>query len=145
MMFYGGLPPTFKACVTVYNRVISYDSNGRSITEWKRCVVNHCNFVVRQTSDKRDGIITYKTSAKCYIAVSDKYVYPGSFTKNSRGFTLKPGDIIVNGIVTDEIKDIKGFRATDLAEKYKNRCLVIRDVSINDKIPFGQHYLAVGI
>ena len=49
-------------------------------------------------------------------------------------FTLAPGDIIVKGIITDNIDEYtKGQRSSDLINKYKDLrgCIQIEDVALN--------------
>ena len=59
-------------------------------------------------------------------------------------FSFSVGDVIVRGIVSDEIDDIQGSRVSDFLEKYKENAFTVKTITENTAIPYAPHYKVTG-
>jgi len=144
-------PVWWDTSVTIYNKYV--DPTTQTVS-WYRSVVN--NAFWKDVNDKVTIGDTVLESNKIICRIredehyKDKHLWISlSLQGKAKYFTLGQGDIIVKGIVTDEIDEYqKGKRSTDLVEKYKELqgCLEIQKASNNTGAGRGlPHYLAQGL
>lgn len=132
--------PSFNTSITLYHQIKEVDEEKkRNITRWERTVYKECYFGTK-IAENLNG--TTLAQASSYIV---RIPHKNTHAKNSVGIFIVPGDVIVNGIVTDEVEDVTGKRITDIIAKYKPNCFTVRTFSDNTKIPFGAHYKATGV
>ena len=136
------IAPTFQHTITLYNKCVD-KVNNRSVTTWKRTVLNECYFGTETAKQLNGSTLSLASSYICRIPQNEAYteVYKGESDK----FTLKPDDVIVKGEVFDEISDIQGNRMTDLMQKYRGFCFTVRAVSDNTMLSYAPHYRASGV
>lgn len=130
---------TFTSTITLYN---SYPdkSSGKSIIRFKRTVLKNCYFDKEIIKDIRSDRFSGEDSFICRIPENDAYT--DDYQGEEGRFTLKPGDIIVEGEVFDEIEDMEGKRPSDLLKKYSGRSFSIEEVSKNTLLKGFPHYRA---
>ena len=144
-------PEWWNTSVTVYNR--AEDSQTNVIT-WYRHTLDGTfwQYVKEKVSIGQSVLETNKII--CRIRKDDNYLERAEWLalpndKKAGYFTLGQKDIIVKGIVDDEVDEyVKGHRSTDLITKYKalQGCMEVDSVSNNTGGGRGQeHYLAEGI
>lgn len=132
-------PRWWDTTITLYNR---YKNTANHIVTWHKSVISDCFFksannrvTIGQTELETNNIIIR-------IPLDDKFRNYNEWTKLADDmredyFTLHQGDIIVKGIVEDDINEYtKGERATDFLAKYKEtgECLVIKNWQDNTGI-----------
>lgn len=123
--------------VTVFNQ---YKKDNK--THWKRTVLKNCYFGSERTQKLNDNVLSPENSFVCRIPKNKAYTtnYNGEENK----FSLSLGDVIVKGIVTDEITDVSGSRIADLLNKYKGECFTIKSFSDNTLLRHRPHYRVRG-
>lgn len=124
--------PTFKDTVTLYHQHKEAE-NGRTVTKWTRKVFKECFFGTQIAQNTTGNTLSLASGYTVRIPQTDA------------ALEFAPGDIIVKGVVTDEIEDVAGKRVNDLLAKYRPDAFTVRTVSDNTKIPQGAHYKAVGV
>lgn len=144
-------PVWWDTTITVFNKYVDPQTK---VVRWYRTVVTGAfwkyvgdKITIGQTVLETNNII-------CRIRKDSRFLenYEWLQTPNdemSNYFTLGNGDIIVKGIVEDDINEYQnGSRSTDLIAKYKKLqgCMSIEEVAINTGIGrCNEHYLAKGI
>lgn len=144
-------PVWWDTTITVFNKYVDPQTK---VVRWYRTVVAGAfwkyvgdKITIGQTVLETNNII-------CRIRKDSRFLekYEWLQTPNdemSNYFTLGNGDIIVKGIVEDDINEYQnGSRSTDLIAKYKKLqgCMSIEEVAINTGIGrCNEHYLAKGI
>ncbi len=136
-------PAWWNQDITLYNR---YEGKDGAV-KWYKSIVSGCfvknirSYIV--SSGKGDA----GSQNIIRIRKSDKYIPPEEWSETQyceHSFTLKGGDIVVIGNVSDNIDEYqKGNRSSDILQKYSTRCFVVGSVSVND---FGSlaHYMISG-
>ena len=124
--------------VTVFNK---YKNNANE-TLWKRTVLENCYFGAETAQKLNGNILSSENSFVCRILKNKAYT--DKFKGENNKFTLAPGDVIVKGNVTDEIKDVSGRRITDLLQKYKGECFTVKSFSDNTLLRHKPHYRVRG-
>ena len=114
--------------LTIYNKYIASHTDA-----WQRTVIYGVMWDSSKASNVRaTGGEMYANQATIYIpfASATNYSDPIAWATAKTGkFTLKPGDVVVKGAVSDEITS--GFTMTDLRAKYDN-VLTIASVDTKD-------------
>lgn len=124
--------PTFNQTITLYHQ--SKDvSSGKTVAMWTRTVHKECFYGTQKAENLNGNTLSQASS---YIA---------RIPYNGTAIDVGDGDIVVLGDVMDEIVDVQGSRATDLLQKYKPDCFVVRTCSDNTKIAHGAHYKLTGV
>ena len=124
--------------VTVFNKY----KNKANETSWKRTVLENCYFGAETAQKLNGNILSPGNSFVCRIPQNKGYT--NKFNGEDNKFTLAPGDVIVKGKITDEIKDVSGSRITDLLQKYKGECFAVKSFSDNTLLRHKPHYRVRG-
>ena len=144
-------PEWWDKTITVYNR---YEDAQTHIISWFRNVVDGCFYKSIGNTVNINNVELDTNNIICRIPVKEEYLAPYLWAQLANDekphyFTLKQGDIIVLGEVSDEISEITpGNRSTDLLKKYKalQGCLTIEQVGDNTGTGLGiEHYHVNGI
>ena len=126
--------PTFNTTITLYHQHKYIDETTKqTVTEWKRSNHNECYYGTQKAESLNGNTLSQASS---YIV---RIPYNGTSVE------IAEGDIVICGDVADEIKDIQGKRVTDLIQKYKPDCFVVRTCTDNTKILYGAHYKLTGV
>lgn len=144
-------PVWWDSPITIFNK---HTDPITQIVTWYRHTINYAFWqYVRDKATIGDTVLeTNKTVCRIREneAFREKYIWvnlPSS--EKSDYFTLGQGDIIVKGIVEDEIDEYtKGHRSSDLIDKYKELqgCFEIESVAVNVGTGRGlPHYRAQGV
>ena len=137
--------------VTVYNR---YEDPLTHVVRWYRTVLTQCFYKSVGENVKINNVEVDTNNILCRIPKKDNYMKPYQWValpidQKGSWFTLKQGDIIVEGEINDEIDEYTaGKRSTDFVKKYKalQGCLSIQEVGDNTGIGRGnEHYRVNGI
>ena len=136
--------------VTVFNK---YEDPQTNIITWYRTVVDECFW--KNTGIKvRLGNVELDTDTViCRIPIKDNFLeyFKWVATPNDKMdnyFTIKQGDILVKGIVTDTIDEYDFTKSSnELIKKYKGQgCIIIDRFGINTGQGRGlPHYYASGV
>ena len=143
-------PAWWNETITIYNKYT--DPVSRLIT-WHRHVVigafwkNIGNkIMIDKTVIDTDAIICRLRKDDEFLPKHEWIALPND--EMDEHYTLGRGDIIIRGRVEDEVDEYtKGYKSTDLVEKYKNLqgCMTIDEVTINTEGGRGnEHYLVRG-
>ncbi len=133
--------------ITLYNK--SEDAE-TGIIKWYRQKLENCFYKVTQNK-VNNGDTQVKTDDNIVrIPTQHNYCPPHKWIlltdeEKSRYMTLRGGDLIILGDITDEIDEYtEGIRSSDLIAKYSVLgCVFINSVNINDFI-LGAHYFVRG-
>lgn len=142
-------PKYWDKTVTIYNQIknestgaITWQSTSLSGCFWK--YINNVTYVNRVKMETKEVI--------CRIPKSDKYLSLEEWiskTPEEGEFTLRNGDIVVLGEVTDVVDEYtKGSRSTDLLNKYRsvNRAFQIESFTDDTgELLCAEHYHLKGI
>ena len=137
--------------VTVYNK---YEDPQTHIISWYRTVLTSCFYKSIGENVKINNVEVDTNNILCRIPRKDNYRKPYiwmSLPNDVKGdfFTLKQGDIIVEGEIEEEIDEYTaGHRSTDFVTKYKalQGCLTIQEVGDNTGVGRGnEHYRVNGL
>lgn len=111
-------PPWWDKTVTLYNKVTD---SGK--IKYYRHVLQKC-FVGRETNGKTDGgndgvdsAVTVRIRASNKYLASQGYADSGASVQRSY-FTITPGDVILFGLIRDDMADEPGKRPHDLLAKH---------------------------
>lgn len=142
-------PKWWNSTVTVYNK---YEDPLTQIITWQRTVLTDCFWKVNVGIVYGDQSLntSYTNMIICRIPKNDNYLSPYEWKRlaaesRSSKFTLQIGDIIINGVVDDDIDEYaKGHRSSDLVDRYKDLGIIrIETVADNsDDARNLQHYVA---
>lgn len=133
---------SFVHTVTLYNK-LENRSTGLTVISWKRTVLKNCYFGTVLAHTLSDTSLSEQNSFVCRILEDPRFTE--DYTGEENSFTLRPGDIIIRGDISDEISDEKGKRPADLLKKYCGRGFMIKAVSINTSLQNGKHYRVSGV
>lgn len=137
--------------VTVYNR---YEDPQTHVISWYRTVLTSCFYKSIGENVKINNVEVDTNNILCRIPRKDNYMKPYmwiALPNDQKGdyFTLKQGDIIVEGSIDEDIDEyVEGHRSTDFVTKYKalQGCLTIQEVGDNTGIGRGnEHYRVNGL
>ena len=137
--------------VTVYNKW--EDPQTRRIS-WYRTILTDCFYKDVGENVKINNVDLETDNILCRIPIKDNYMKPYlwvALPNDQKGdfFTLKQGDIIVEGEVLEDIDEYtQGHRSTDFTAKYKalQGCMTIERVGDNTGVGRGnEHYRVSGI
>ena len=139
-------PVWWDSTLTLYNKYVDAQTQ---VIRWYRTELDNCFW--KASGDKAVvGSVTLDTEGIiCRIPKNEKFLEKYEWVdlpndEMSNYFTLSPGDIVIKGIVTDEIDEYqKGQRSTDLLAKYKDLrgCMEIQEIAINTgRGRHNQHY-----
>ena len=144
-------PDWWDKTITVYNR---HEDELTHLVSWYRHTVEGCFYKSVGETVNINNVKLDTNNILCRIPIKAEYLAPYEWAALSNDskplyFTLKQGDIIVLGDVSDEISEITpGNRSTDLLKKYKalQGCLIIQEVGDNTGNGLGiKHYHVNGI
>lgn len=97
---------------------------------WSRTVLHGCFFkevaTVVQSGTQATQASTYTARIPLDVAGS--------------GFTVRPGDIVILGEVTDEVSDEKGYRAAEILLRYKPAAFKATVATDNTSHLMDKHY-----
>lgn len=144
-------PNWWDTSVTIFNK---FQDPQTQIVRWYKSVLSNCfwknvgnKVTVGQTVLETNNIICRIPKNELY---RENYVWiqlPND--QKAEFFTLSPGDIIVKGVVQDDINEyVSGQRSSDFIERYKalQGCMEIEEVGDNSGIHLGiPHYHVRGI
>lgn len=141
-------PAWWDATVTIYNKSVGSDNR---IT-WYSTVVTGAFWKIRGEKVTVGETVIDSSSTICRLRVDNNYCTPDAWdnlsTKNGK-YTLRAGDIIVFGSVSDAINEyVAGTRSTDILKKYRDStgAMQVNQVRINAGTGMGQeHYYVRGI
>lgn len=144
-------PIWWDTTVTIFNR---HEDIQTQVIRWFKTTVESCFW--KYTGDKITiGEVELETNNTiCRIPKDDRFLEYYQWVEKpndtmSNYFTLRPGDIIVKGDVSDTIDEYtSGQRSTDLLKKYKEMqgCITIQEVGINTGPGrCDEHYFVKGI
>lgn len=129
-------PIWWDATLTLYNKYVDPQTQ---LIKWYRTVLENCFWkasgdktVINDTVIDTSGVICRIPKNAAFLEKYEWVDVPNDEMENY--FTLAPGDIIIKGIVDDEIDEYqKGHRATDLLAKYQDLrgCIEIQEIAIN--------------
>lgn len=129
--------------ITLYNKYNGLDENGRTIIKWQKTILSNCFF--QQVSKKEligNSVVTQNINI-VRIPFNKSFLPFADFIDSTKEtyFTLNPGDIVVKGIILDEIEDAHSGNV--LFEKYPNLLIMeVKKVSINDALQ-NKHYMGM--
>lgn len=131
-----------KETITVFNSYLDEDG----LDAYSPTVIDGVSWYSEVVSNVDSGGLIAANRYSIRIPVdadfSDKeYVAPADFSRETVDghFTLKQGDLIIHGIVTDA----EGITPADLAEKY-GEVVTILGVTDNRERPHGKHWKVTG-
>jgi hypothetical protein len=112
--------------ITIYNKYIENRAE-----KWKRSEIREVNWQAAKAVSGLQAGYLQSNSAAIFIPFSSgtQYVLPKAWQLNKIGWTLQEGDVIVKGIVPDEITDV--FTITSLRAKYDD-VVVITSIDAMD-------------
>ena len=143
-------PSWWNETITIYNR---YTDPISKLITWHRHVVVGAFWKNIGNKVMVDKIVIETDTIICRIRKDEEFLPKHEWVElpndeMSNHYTLGRGDIIVRDRVDDEIDEYtKGYKATDLVNKYKNLqgCMTIDEVTINTDGGRGnEHYLVKG-
>jgi len=140
MSYYKGR--VWNESITLYNRYQTLVS-GKMTTKWNKTVLTDC-FFGHQKNQTVDGLtIVSNNTFVVRIPANSAYLSPEAYyalaTKTGK-FTIKKGDIIVRGSVTDTLADNDSGSA--LLTKYFGRAFTVNRAVDNSKLTYTGHYMA---
>lgn len=132
--------PTFIHTITLFNKV-NDKSSGKTVVSWHKTILKDCYFGAVPGETQNDNTVSGNNTFICRIPKDEKYSseYKGEKDK----FTLAPGDVIIKGIIEEDVKDTVGNRISDLLNKYKES-FIIKAFSDNTILAFEPHYRVSG-
>lgn len=144
-------PSWWNTTVTIYNR---YEDQQTNLVSWYRHVVEGVFWKYSGNKVFVGNTVLETKDIICRLRKDDRFLekqewinIPNDLMTNY--FTLSQGDIIVKGIVEDEIDEyVSGKRSSDLKKKYKNLqgCIEIQEWANNTGGGRGnEHYYVKGI
>lgn len=137
--------------VTVYNK---HEDPQTHLIKWYKSVLTDCFYKDVGENIKINNVELETNNILCRIPIKDNYLKPHLWValpndEKSQWFTLKQGDIIVEGEVDEDIDEYaSGHRSTDFIAKYKalQGCMVIERVGDNTGVGRGnEHYRVSGV
>lgn len=134
--------------VTLYNRRESKDTNGRTVVTWHRRAIPGCFWTRRNERIREGNSTTMSDVIVCKIPEDPDYREPSEWDVLpyiGDLFTLAPGDIIVRGVVADQIG--AGLTSAALSDKHRRSGVMTVTSAQNNArpgFPLG-HYLAKGV
>lgn len=143
-------PMWWDTAVTIYNR---YEDPTTQLVKWYRHTLNNC-FLKTTSTIVSGGQTQYNTNTNIiripqnimYKPYSEWVQIPN--TEQGAYMTIHQGDIIVTGLVEDNIDEYTaGLRSTDLISKYKNLNMCITIDNWQDNTGNGRacpHYFISG-
>lgn len=135
-------PMWWDSAITLYNQ---YTDPLTQVVTWYRTVIGQnepkmgCFWKNDNTRVQVGDTAISSSSIICRIPKQENYLDRFSWTNLTNDvmadyFTLGRGDILIKGIVEDEIDEYsKGHRSSDLLTKYKNmlECMQIEEFTVN--------------
>lgn len=129
-------PQWWDTTLTIYNR---YEDKMTQVVTWFRHTVENCFWKYTGNTVNIGQTILATKDIICRIPEQEDFLerYQWEQLPNdemSDYFTISPEDIIVKGNVDDGIDEYtKGYRSTDLLEKYKRLqgCMQVEEVALN--------------
>lgn len=143
-------PAWWDTSVTVYNK---FTDPQTQIIKWYRTLLDSCFWKYTGQKITVGDTVLESSTTICRIPQNDKFLEKYEWLKKPNDemgnyFTLGQGDIIVKGIVEDEINEYQsGKRSTDFIAKYKELqgCVQIEQVSVNTGTSLNNpHYYVTG-
>lgn len=137
--------------ITVFNR---YEDEQTHIISWYKTVLDKCFYKNVGERVQINDVSVDTNNIICRIPKKENYKAPHLWValpndEKPGYFTLKQGDIIVYGAVSDDIDEYTaGNRSSDILTKYKalQGCLTIQEVADNTGVGRGdEHYRVNGL
>lgn len=129
-------PQWWDTTLTIYNR---YEDKMTQVVTWFRHTVENCFWKYTGNTVNIGQTILATKDIICRVPEQEDFLERYQWEqlpndKMSDYFTISPEDIIVKGDVDDVIDEYtKGYRSTDLLEKYKRLqgCMQVEQVALN--------------
>ena len=129
-------PMWWNSSITVYTK---YEDAVTNIVTWYKNTIDGCFWKYTGNKTTIGNTVLDTNTITCRIPKQDNFIDKGTWIgltndKLKDYFTLGQGDIIVKGIVSDEINEYsKGHYSSDLIAKYKKfgECMVVSRYSDN--------------
>lgn len=144
-------PSWWNQGITIYNQ---YKDPTTHKIKWYRTVIpKKCFWRYTQTEFIVSGTLVKTNETICRIPKQSNFLEPYQWEQltdeeKSKFFTLRIGDMIVKGVVEDDIDEYTaGSRSNDFLNKYKKLqgCTIIAMVAVNTDGGRGtEHYLVKG-
>ena len=137
--------------ITVYNK---YEDLQTHLITWYKTILTNCFYKDVGEDVKINNVELETNNIICRIPVKDNYMKPSEWValpndEKKNWFTLRQGDIIVEGAVDEDIDEYtSGHRSTDFTAKYKmlQGCMTIERVGDNTGVGRGnEHYRVSGV
>lgn len=144
-------PIWWDTSVTIYNK---YEDVQTGLIKWYRYTVDSCFWKYDYDKVILGSTILESNKIICRIPANAKFMEKYEWVKLPNDemvnyFTLGPEDIIIKGVVDDDIDEYKsGYRSTDFLSKYKKLqgCMVVDEVKINvGPGRCNEHYYVKGV
>lgn len=109
-------PHWWNSTATLYHKNLTKDINGRTQTNWVRCVLKNCYF----------GTIKKQTISSNILSIVDSFILRVPYSST---ITISRGDIIVKGEIIDEIPI--NSSGNGIKEKYRSDYFIANTVKEN--------------
>ena len=133
--------------ITLYNK---HEDELTGVIKWYRHTLSDCFYKGTNNTVNVGGVQLQTDDTVVRILEKPNYLPPYKWLQlpndeKNKAFTLKSGDLIFLGDITEEIDEYsKGKRSTDIIQKYSAiGSMFIKSVNTNDFMP-GAHYLVRG-
>lgn len=141
-------PVWWDKTITIFNKIVASDGK----VSWQSTVIENCFWKYINSTKYVDNVKMQTKEVICRIPEQDNYV-PYLTWKDladkTGSFTLRNGDFVVYGEVTDTIDEYtKGQRATDVLNKYREVNLAFQIDVFTDNtgdVLCAEHYRLGGI
>ena len=98
------LGTVYNETITIVNRLDAKDAPGKQ-DEYRKTVLTGCMWYAQATrSVQQDGTVTVGTNHRVQIPASPDYLPYREWAKEQKGFTIRQGDFVVRGTVTEELE-----------------------------------------
>ncbi|MEA4830999.1 hypothetical protein SDC9_103595 [bioreactor metagenome] len=131
-------PKWFCKTITLYCR---YEDTTTKRVSWYRYVIDGAYYKNISSSALIGNVRISTESTVCRIRAGSRYLSPNAWlvcenTNKIQSYTLKNGDIVVLGSVSDSIDEYTaGIRSSDLIAKYRAQgAIKINKVSVNTEL-----------
>ena len=135
--------------ITIYNRI--QDTTTSKVT-WSSCVLTECFWQYRNNVNYVNNVKMEVKDVICRIPKKENYTPLETWktlTEFDGLFTLRNGDVIILGEVSDEVDEYtRGKHMTDVLNKYKEVNRAIQIESFTDDTGVGlcaEHYKILGV
>lgn len=135
----GRLTPAFTETITLLNKLDAKDSTS-GMDEWKSTILHNCAWSEKAVRSVQNNVVSVGRTIVVRIQASPDFRPYSEWKDGMNGFTLRTGDCIVRGVVSEEVTadNVKSVLAA-------HEGFVVKSAKINTAIPALAHYLAEGV